>query len=475
MIAPAFALAHVRPDIFADLSDAEALIAAFDLELWLRPDQQIPRTPWRSFGFQGGRGLGKSLAISVAINGRVESGDAHTIALMAPTLDRVKDVQVDFLIATSPPWFKAVEHDKGVLWPNGVEARPLTPEAPGRSRSGNYDLAWMCEIVDWQATTRWDAYQNLATATRTGKAQIIWDTTSKGKNEVIQHLVAEHKRDPAKNIIRTGTTFDNPLLSRDYLISVVSQYVKGSRRYAEEILGQIFAEAAGALWQQAWLDDHRVPFAPRDLELEIVSIDPAQSDRADADEAGCTVLGRGRDGAIYVLEDLSGRQAPEAWATAAVDRCERGAAGVVYERNNAGDMPRDLIKVIAAARGMRVNVLPDEKCPFPRRVPGVIHIRVVTSRQDKGARAEAPAALYGQGLVHHVGTFGALELEMTTWEPDGRKSPNRLDACAQGVAELAGVRLATKKDQRADVHAAQHAQKMLGGLILAGTSRRLGY
>lgn len=474
MIAPAFALAHVRPDIFEGLSDAEALVAAFDLEMWLRPDQQIPRTPFQMFGFTGGRGMGKSLAISFEINRRVEAGEVRTIALMAPTLDRVKEVQVDFLVATSPPWFRAVEHEKGVRWPNGVEARPLTPEAPGRPRSGNYGLSWLCEIVDWQATTRWDAFQNISTATRTGKAQLIWDTTSKGKNEVIQYLVSEHKRDPIKNIIRKGTTFDNPLLTKDYLIRVVQQYVKGSRRYCEEILGQIFAESAGALWKQEWLDSRRVEFAPRDLEIEIVSIDPSQSDKADADEAGCTVLGRDKYGAIYVLEDLSGRQAPEAWATAAVDRCEHGAAGVVYERNNAGDMPRDLIKVIAAKRGIRISVLADDKVPFPRHTKGVIHIRVVTSRQDKGARAEAPAALYGQGGVHHVGTHAALELEMTTWEPDGRKSPNRLDACAQGVAELAGIRSASKKDARAAVAAAQQAQKMVGGLFVGG-GRRLGF
>lgn len=56
-------------------------------------------------------------------------------------------------------------------------------------------------------------------------------------------------------------------------------------------------------------------------------------------------------------------------------------------------------------------------------------------------RAEPVHALYEQGRVHHVGSFGDLESEMTTWVPPGHPdssswSPNRLDALVWAITEL---------------------------------------
>lgn len=472
-IAPAYALAHIDPNWFDRLSDIDRLVAAFDFDLWLRPEQRVPTHDFNSCGWIAGRGLGKSFAAAIEINRRVQAGECRAPALMAPNESRVQEVQVKFLVDTSPPWFKAEAYSGSVRWPNGIEATAYTPEAPGRPRSGNHDLSWLCELVDWAPTTRLDAFQNLATATRVGKAQIFWDTTSKGKNEVIQYLLAECERDPIANVVRRGSSFDNPLLSRKYLRKLCSQYVRGSRRYNEEVLGLSYAESAGALWCQAWLDDNRIAAPPVNPELVLVSIDPSLSDGPEADEAGVAVLARDRRKHIAVLDDLSGRQKPEKWAAAAVERCMRDATGVLYERNHAGDMPRDLITLAARERGLRVEVL-GEKQLFPPRRAGTIYIKSITSRADKGTRAEAPAACYQRGLVHHVGTFELLEAEMTSWEP-GMKSPNRLDAVAQGVTELAELRDGeAKRDTARDIEAAARLQKDLRAALGHG-GRRLGF
>jgi phage terminase large subunit-like protein len=223
----------------------------------------------------------------------------------------------------------------------------------------------------------------------------------------------------------------------------------------------MFAESAGALWQQAWLDQYRLAVEPAEPEIILVVIDPSLSAGPEADEAGVCVASRYSGGHVAILRDLSGRQAPEQWARAAVERCQRDAAGVLYERNHAGDMPRDLIKVHAERVGLRVEVLTNDKQPFPRRTPGVIYVRSVTSRESKENRAEAPAALYQDGRVHHVGVHDLLELEQTTWGP-GDKSPNRLDACVWAVSELAGLRLQdAPNDGVADVAGAADLQKQL--------------
>ncbi|MGL4808976.1 MAG: terminase large subunit domain-containing protein [Giesbergeria sp.] len=473
-LSPAHALAYADPGYWDRLTGPELVVAAFDHDLWLRPEQRIPRSDFRSFGVVAGRGNGKTHGFAIEMNRRVQAGECRAPALMAPTATRVQEVQVAALVELSPPWFRAEPHGDGIRWPNGVVAEAFTPEAPGRSRSGNFDLSWICEIVDWQGSERFEAYLNLSTATRVGSAQIFWDTTSKGKNEIIQHLMRAHERDPIAHLMRRGSSYDNPLLSRKYLRELVSQYVAGSRRYREEVLGEVFEESAGALWQQAWIDSHRTAIPPVDPEVIVVGLDPALSARTDADETGIAVMARDRHKHLHLIRDRSGRMAPQAWAAIVVQECQSGAAGVVLERNHAGDMPRDLIKVHAEQAGMRIHLLDDPIAPFPPRKAGVIYIREEVSTRAKETRASAPAALAHQGRIHHCGVFDRLELEQTTWEPGTSRSPNRLDAFCFCANELADVpRTSAPVDHSESIRDAARMQAELRSRIAAqGPARR---
>jgi phage terminase large subunit-like protein len=450
MTAPAFELAHLAPDLVNDLPEGEALIYAFDaLGLWLRPEQRVPGGEWRSCGWVCGRGWGKTYGIAHWINDAVERGEIGThdgIALVAPNEDRVRDVQVRALVAASPPWFRAEPYHGGVRWPNGAEAQGFTPYEPGRTRGSNFDFAWLTELVDWQSTTRAEAFTAVTTATRAGpNPRFVWDTTSKGKNGLILARLAEHEADPVRHRLIRGTMFDNPFLPAKYLRDECRKYGVGTRRYDEEVLGQVFTESAGALWQQEWIDDNRREFPPRDPALRLVGCDPAISTRSDADETGIVSACRDRVGEVHVLSDSTGRHSPERTVAILVDEClTRGAAGIVIERNRGGDWLVAAIRVEAEARGARVELLIGDR-PFPSRTPGRIYIREVHTASSKETRAAGPAALYRLGKVHHVGTLDALETEMTTWEPGEGASPNRLDALSYVVAELAGINTAAPR------------------------------
>jgi len=465
MIAIAEALAHACPDLLEILPREELVAALFDTDLWLRPAQRVPLTRFGSFGIIAGRGWGKTHGIAFEINRRVEAGEASAIGLMAPTDDRTRDVQVAALVEHSKPWFRATEYRGGVRWPNGVIAEPHTAEKAGRTRSSNFDLAWLTELCDWQHTTRREAFDNITTACRVGRnPTYFWDTTSKGKNEVIQFLLAQHAANPEWHILRRGAMFENPHLTTEYLATEVRKYGIGTRRYDEEVRGLAFNESAGALWKQQWLDDHRVAEAPpeRDIELKLHAWDPALSDSPDADEQGSTSACRTRDGHVYILADHSTRETPSVVAERIVLDCkDRGFSGAVLERNHAGNMPRDLITLHAKNHAMKVEVLPREDAAFPRRKQGVIYIREYMTADTKQTRATAPAAAYSRGVVHHVGRLTALELEQTTWEPCSRRSPNRLDAGAYAVAELLEVAIRNKKDNAGAVTGAAKLQDMI--------------
>jgi phage terminase large subunit-like protein len=254
----------------------------------------------------------------------------------------------------------------------------------------------------------------------------------------------------------------------------VAKYVIGSRLYDEEILGLVFTEAAGALWRQEWLDEFRRAAPPIAPELSLLGLDPALSAYHDADAVGLVRVDRDRDGELYVSRDFSERMTPDEYASIVIAECARDCAGVVIERNHAGDHPRDIIRAKAELKGMRVEVLAADR-KFPRRSPGTIFIRETVSTRDKEARASAPAALYQAGRVHHVGIHSALELELTTWEPGGSRSPNRLDALTQAVNELAGLTVPGLHDGRRSVKAARDAHDALRDALRGtGGSRRMG-
>ena len=63
----------------------------------------------------------------------------------------------------------------------------------------------------------------------------------------------------------------------------------------------------------------------------------------------------------------------------------------------------------------------------------------VTASRGMAARAEPIAALYEQGKVSHVGSFAALEDQMTSMTASGfvaQGSPDRADALVWALTEL---------------------------------------
>ncbi len=462
-VSPAAVIAALGADGWLDsLTPAERAVLPWMLrDVWLRPEQCIPAGPWRSYGFDGGRGFGKSICIGAEIDRRVRAGEERKIALMAPTEARVEEVQLQTLHDVAPPWDRPERYKGGLRWSNGTVALAFTPEAPGRTRSENVSLTWLCEIVDWNPHTAVEAFQNITTATRIGRAQFIWDSTNKGRNEVLESIRDMHARNPDVHVIIGGTTFDNPLLSDTYLREEWSKYA-GVRR-DEELLGMHFAEAAAALFKQLWLNRSRVVSADvPPLEQEIVSIDPAQSTNPGSDETGLVKGGRARDGHVYVQVDRTGRYSPEEWGDIAVSYCRRGG-NISIERNHIGEHGTYVLRSRAMTTlgpEMQVRVLAKAE-PWPARDDRCIFVREQWSRESKGTRADGPAAETEAGRVHLVGEFAQLETQLVTYVPGSGRSPNNYDAFAYLVTELRGLAMAPKANGNRDVQVAAEVQRRL--------------
>jgi len=154
----------------------------------------------------------------------------------------------------------------------------------------------------------------------------------------------------------------------------------------------------------------------RDLTRVVVAIDPAVSAGPNSDETGIVVCGLGVDACGYVLDDLSCRLSPEAWATRVVNAYyEYQADRVLAEVNNGGDLVQAVLRTV------------DPRVPY----------KAIHAARGKYLRAEPVSSLYAQGRVFHIRRFPELEEQMCTFVPGSfDRSPDRLDALVYALTEL---------------------------------------
>jgi phage terminase large subunit-like protein len=181
------------------------------------------------------------------------------------------------------------------------------------------------------------------------------------------------------------TSHDNPHLSKTALDEIAGDMT--NLAYRQEILAEEIEDNPGALWNRDMIEAHRCTRVP-DMARVVVAVDVAATSNEQSAETGIIVAGRGVDGDFYVLDDVSLRDSPLKWASAAVVAFHRNKADrIVAEINNGGDMVESTL----------------------RTVEGNIPFRGVHASRGKQVRAEPIAALYEQGKAHHFGVFAELE------------------------------------------------------------------
>ncbi len=217
------------------------------------------------------------------------------------------------------------------------------------------------------------------------------------------------------------TTFDNLAnLAPGFAQDIVARYA-GTRLGRQELNAEILEDVPGALWTREIIERSRVreTDALPTVSRIVVGVDPALTASEGAAETGIVIAGtarpeRGQPAHYYVLKDLSLRGSPRAWAETAVGGYRAFRADrIIAEKNAGGEMVETVIRTVDTA----------------------VPLKLVHASRGKHTRAEPVAALYEQGLVHHVGAFPALEDQMTTFVP-GDASPDRLDALVHAITAL---------------------------------------
>jgi phage terminase large subunit-like protein len=385
---------------------------------WLahaRGEQLPPPGDWTIWIYLAGRGAGKTRSGVEWIRSQIESG-VKRVALVAPTAADCRDVIVEGesgILATSPNWARPnYEASKRRLtWPSGQIATMFSSEEPDRLRGPQHGAALCDEFAAWNNVQEtWDMLQF---GMRLGKAPRTMITTTPRPIRILKELVARAGRDV---VITRGTTASNAAnLPPAFLNEIASRY-SGTRLGRQELGGEILDDVPGALWSRDMIEACRIPRGTEPaMRRIVVAIDPAISVSETSDSTGIIVAGLGDDNHGYVIEDLSGKYSPTAWATKAVAAFKRHEADrIVAEANQGGAMVESTLRAV------------------DRSIP----VRLVHASRGKITRAEPCSALYEKNRVHHAGCFPEVEDELCSFEPGSADSPDRLDALVWGLTDL---------------------------------------
>lgn len=386
----------------------------------LRGSQYPPLgTDWVTWLNMAGRGSGKTA--TGAQYTRIAAKKIPALALVGPTGPGLRNVMIEGTSGLIKACEAAGEYTPGMYEPskqrftfqNGAVATLFTAEEPERIRGANLGFFWGDEPAFWADPQA--VWNMLMFALRIGPRPHALATTTPLPSEFIKKLVAK----PTTRVV-TGSTYDNRANLSPVVFQAILDEFEGTYLGRQEIYGEIIDDRQGALWSSSQFQVDDFYFEYEDvrgtLDKVYVAIDPAGSNNKRSDETGIVVGGK-RGEVLYLIDDLSGKYSPSAWAQKAIYAYEKYQAdAIVVERNYGGDMCRATLK----AEGFDGRVVEAQ------------------ATDGKRVRAEPIAAKYEQGKARHRrgGAVQKVESEMVSWIPGEGKSPNRLDAWVWAAAKM---------------------------------------
>ena len=251
---------------------------------------------------------------------------------------------------------------------------------------------------------------------------------------IYTELIQPHLKGDRDDVMYIETTYEDNLnyLNDSFINKALRLKKTNLARYNHVYMNKWQTDTDGAIWRQVDISAHRITWEDFSIDIfnqlieVVVAFDPgitddektekerqeARSKGKEPDEDGIIIMGKTRNNHIYVMYDKSRRgKRSDIAKELAANYKDHQANLIIIEKNNGGDWIPSLIKTVDRS----------------------IKCENVTATKNKKIRAQPVQSLYEEGMVHHVGHFPELELEMTTWVYDtGMDSPNRMDALVWG-------------------------------------------
>jgi phage terminase large subunit-like protein len=429
-----------------------------------RPEQLMPKQPFRVLYFQGGRGSGKTRSSAQGLADIILSDPEPEgqFGVIGPTYRDAWTVQIEGesgllrALGTTPGEVKQgksrlVEYAHRSYGEIGLRNGHIifvdsADDGAIRVQGKNLRSAWCGEIGLW---TRWSTAfdESIKFAVRKGAATIICDGTPKVSRPARALIRRFLRGEEPGVIVRRLRTIDNAAnLSEAFFDSVIGA-AKGTRLERQELEGELLDDIENALWSRELLERIQVPAVGAEggigyLHNAVIGVDPSDGNE-DSDEQAYTVSGKGApdDHHLYVAESWGGQMAPAAFARKVILRAVHWNARIVVEKNHGGAWLTTTFH----------QVMKD--LDAQGKIPGghLPRVETIHASQAKRTRAEPVSAMYERDLVRHcyqVEKYQVADRESgeTVWHSDrkgmvdledqlatftgaqGERSPDKLDS-----------------------------------------------
>jgi phage terminase large subunit-like protein len=381
-----------------------------------RPKQLTPKGDWSIWLILAGRGWGKTLTGAQDMAWFGLSNNESRIAIVAPTFADGRDTCIEGesgLLSILDEKLHIANYNRSlgeIVLHNGSRFKTFSADSPERLRGPQHHRAWCDELGSWKYSETWD---QLMFGLRLGEHPKVVVTTTPKPIPIVKELA---KRKDV--LITTGSTFENKDNLAEAAISQLRERYEGTRLGRQELYAEILEDVEGSLWSRDMIESAMIKYNEKTPNYKriVIAVDPAVTANKRSDETGIVVCASDFQGKYYILNDLSGKYSPDAWAKKVVQTYESYKADkVIAEVNNGGDLVEKVVKTV------------DRN----------VNYKSVRATRGKFVRAEPIAALYEQKRVKHLDRFNLLEDQLCTYNPElTSQSPDRLDALVWGLTEL---------------------------------------
>lgn len=382
-----------------------------------RPEQLEPDGDWMIWLYMAGRGAGKTRTAAEWLAWQAIRNPNTRWAVVAPTFSDARDTCVEGesgllailerygMLRDKNPWNRSIGE---LHLRNGSRIKLFSGDSPERFRGAQHHGAWVDELGAFEYE---DSWAQLQFGLRLGDHPRTVVTTTPRPKPLIRDLL---RRTDGSVAITKGRTLDNKDNLAATAISELMARYAGTRLGRQELDGELLEDVENALWNSHMIDNNRVKQLPDNIIRTVVAVDPAITE--DGDETGIIVAALDADGHGYIVADWSIQGTPDQWAKKVIEAYDNFEAdAIVVEVNQGGLMVSKTLRTVR-------QLLP---------------IKEVRATKGKRIRAEPISAMYEQGKIHHVGAgFQELENQLTSWTPEAKGSPDRLDALVWALTEL---------------------------------------
>ena len=395
--------------------DIDARILRLEWIHLARPKQLTPKGDWSIWLILAGRGWGKTLTGAQDMAWFALNNPDSRLAIVAPTFADGRDTCIEResgLLSIMDEKIIA-NYNRSlceIVLHNGSRFKTFSADTPERLRGPQHHRVWCDELGSWKYTETWD---QMMFGLRLGEPPKVVVTTTPKPIPLIKDLLK--RKD---TYTTTGSTFENKDNLAEASLSQLKEKYEGTRLGRQELYAEVLEDVEGSLWSRDMIESSMIRYNEKlpSFKRIVIAVDPAVTANKRSDETGVVVCAEDFQGKYYILNDLSGKYSPDAWAKKVVEAYESYKADkVIAEVNNGGDLVERVVKTV------------DRN----------VNYKSVRATRGKFVRAEPIAALYEQKRVRHLNRFNLLEDQLCSYNPEiTSQSPDRLDALVWGLTEL---------------------------------------